>query len=140
MAALTDSMGNTINSSIQELRAAMMGPVATSIDNNTSATRSAGTRISNNSAELKKLASAMDGLKQVFQSDFKSTLDALNTAIGNLASSSSSPSSSPSGNDVVNKLEQIYKCLCLEDPAEDEKDRTTTFMKSLKKEFKKEEF
>ena len=138
MAALTDSMGNTINGSLQELRAAMFNNTNT-IRYNTLGVNNSTTQTTTNTGELKKLALAMEGLKKVFENDFKQTLDNLNTAISSLGSSSSSSSSS-SGNDVVDKLDMIYTCLCKEDQDTEEADKTSFFMKALKKEFKKQEF
>ena len=102
MAALTDSMGNTINGSLQELRAAMFNNTNT-IRYNTLGVNNSTTQTTTNTGELKKLALAMEGLKKVFENDFKQTLDNLNTAISSLGSSSSS-----SGTDVVDNLDIIY--------------------------------
>ena len=137
MAALSDSMGNTINGSLQELRAAML--------KNTTAVNSTGTRTSNNSAEVKlntnevkNLTTAMNGLKTVFESDLKQTLTDLKTAISNI--NTSPTSAGGGGTEITDKLGQIYDCLCTENQDTDEADKTTIFMKALKKEFKKEEF
>jgi hypothetical protein len=137
MAALSDSMGNTINGSLQELRAAMLNNT-NSVRFNTLGVNSSTTQTTANTGELQKLTTAMRDLKTVFESDLKQTLNDLKTAIASMTTSSTGGSGGDT--EVKDKLGLIYECLCTENQDTEEADKTTFFMKALKKEFKKQEF